>query len=300
MSEFYKDQRKVEIRVGLIVVISVIILIIGYAWLRNALQLRSMTELKIRFASAQGLEIGDKVTVNGMETGRVTSISQLPDGVMIESQIRLKYPIRHGARFIIQDSNLMGGKQLDIINSPDGEPIDTKLVQDGENSSGMTALLSTAATTMQQIDTLLEELNKPEGVFSQVKQTFTETKDTFNKVNSVIDDSKGNLDNALKQISESAEQLNELISQNRTKLESAVNLAPGLIKKTQTTLDSLQSASNSLQSAVREITTGKGTLPRLINDDRLYKSLLNSSAKMDSLLTDVKKNPSRYFKVKVF
>jgi len=300
MSEFYKDQRKVEIRVGIAVVLSILILIIGYAWLRNALQLKAMTELKIRFANAQGLQIGDKVTVNGMETGRVQSIAQLPDGVLIESQIRLKYPLRQGARFVIQDSNLMGGKQLDIINSPEGEPLNTKLVQDGENSSGMTALLGTASTTMQQINVLLAELNKPEGVFSQVSQTFNETKETFTKVNNVIDGSKDNINNALKQISESAQQLNELISQNKSKLENAVNLTPGLIQKTQATLDSLQAASSSLQSAVKEITAGKGTLPSLINDDKLYKSLLDSSARLDSLLIDVKKNPTRYFKVKVF
>jgi phospholipid/cholesterol/gamma-HCH transport system substrate-binding protein len=300
MSEFYKDQRKVEIRVGIVVVLSVIILIIGYAWLRNALQLKAMTELKIRFDNAQGLQIGDKVTVNGMETGRVQSIAQLPDGVLIESQIRLKYPLRQGARFVIQDSNLMGGKQLDIINSTEGDPLDTKLVLDGENSSGMTALLGTASTTMQQINVLLTELNKPDGVFSQVRQTFNETKATFTKVNNVIDGSKDNINNALKQISESAQQLNELISQNKSKLENAVNLTPGLIQKTQSTLDSLQAASSTLQSAVKEITAGKGTLPSLINDDKLYKSLLDSSARLDSLLIDVKKNPTRYFKVKVF
>jgi phospholipid/cholesterol/gamma-HCH transport system substrate-binding protein len=300
MSEFYKDQRKVEIRVGIVVVLSVIILIIGYAWLRNALQLKAMTELKIRFDNAQGLQIGDKVTVNGMETGRVQSIAQLPDGVLVESQIRLKYPLRQGARFVIQDSNLMGGKQLDIINSTEGDPLDTKLVLDGENSSGMTALLGTASTTMQQINVLLTELNKPDGVFSQVRQTFNETKATFTKVNNVIDGSKDNINNALKQISESAQQLNELISQNKSKLENAVNLTPGLIQKTQSTLDSLQAASSTLQSAVKEITAGKGTLPSLINDDKLYKSLLDSSARLDSLLIDVKKNPTRYFKVKVF
>jgi phospholipid/cholesterol/gamma-HCH transport system substrate-binding protein len=300
MSEFYKDQRKVEIRVGIVVVLSVIILIIGYAWLRNALQLKAMTELKIRFDNAQGLQIGDKVTVNGMETGRVQSIAQLPDGVLVESQIRLKYPLRQGARFVIQDSNLMGGKQLDIINSTEGDPLDTKLVLDGENSSGMTALLGTASTTMQQINVLLTELNKPDGVFSQVRQTFNETKATFTKVNNVIDGSKDNINNALKQISESAQQLNELISQNKSKLEKAVNMAPDLIQKTQSTLDSLQAASSSLQTAVKEITAGKGTLPSLINDDKLYKSLLDSSARLDSLLIDVKKNPTRYFKVKVF
>ena len=300
MTEFYPDQKKVELRVGIIVIVSIIILIVGYAWLRNAIQFKSRTEMKIRFDSAQGLEIGDKVTVNGMETGRVTEISQLADGVLIESKLRLKFPLKQGARFIIQDSNLMGGKQLDIINSSSGAVIDNKLVQNGENSSGMTDLLSTASITMQQINILLLELNKPGGFYAQVRATFDETKNTFTKVNEVIDGSKTNLNSALKQISASAEQLNELIIVNRPKVDKMLNMSPGLIQKTQSTLDSLQAASTALQHVVKELDSGKGTLPSLINDQKLYRNLLNSSQNLDSLLIDIKKNPSRYFKVKVF
>ncbi len=300
MSDFYQDQRKIELRVGTIAVLCIIILVVGYAWLRNSLQLKAMTELKVKFENAQGLEIGDKVTVNGMETGRVTKLEQLNDGVLIHCQLKLKYPVREGARFLIQDSNLMGGKQLDIINFNDGKPIDASVIQMGESSQGMTALLSTASTTMHQLNILLLELNKPEGLFSQVKDTFTETKNTFGKVNDVIDESKTNLASALQQITNSTQQLNEIISVNKPNLDKIISMTPELMQKAQSTLDSLQTASSVLQSAVKEMSTGKGTLPRLINDEKLYQNLLNSSARLDSLLIDIKKNPSRYFKVKVF
>jgi phospholipid/cholesterol/gamma-HCH transport system substrate-binding protein len=194
----------------------------------------------------------------------------------------------------------MGGKQLEIINSANGEVINTKLVQNGENSSGMTALLSTASTTMQQVNILLTEFNKPNGFYSQVQSAFNETKTTFTKVNEVLDGSKTNLNSALKQISSSAEQLSQLISVNRPKVDNLMNMSPGLIQKTQATLDSLQAASTALQQVVNELNSGKGTLPSLINDDRLYKNLIDSSDNLDSLLIDVKKHPSRYFKVKVF
>jgi len=300
MTDFYKDQRKIELRVGIIAVLSLIILVVGYAWLRNTLQLRSMTQIRIKFDNAQGIEIGDKITVNGMETGRISKISQLKDGVLISGQIRLTHPIRQGARFIIQDSNLMGGKQLDIINSSDGEAININQIQQGENSYGMTALLSTASTTMQQINILLNELNKPEGFFTQVKSTFEETKSTFEKVNEAIDDSKDNLNNALVQISSSAAQLNELITNNKAGIDKTIKMTPDLLIKTQATLDSLRLASSSLQSIFREMSEGKGTMSNLLRDDELYKNLINSSARLDSLLLDIKKNPKRYFRIKVF
>jgi phospholipid/cholesterol/gamma-HCH transport system substrate-binding protein len=300
MSDFYKDQRKVELRVGIIAVLSIVILIFGYAWLRNALQLRSMTAVKVKFQSAQGIEIGDKVMVNGMEAGRITKISQLQDGVLIDTQLKLVHPIRQGAKFIIQDSNLMGGKQMEIINSPDGDPIDKKVVQNGENSYGLTSLIGTASLTMQNINKLLTEMNQPGGVFSQIKATFEETKNTFGKVNTAIDDSRENVNNALVQISASAQHLNDLLSRNKTKIGEAIDLTPDLLAKTTATMDSLRVASAALQQVLKEMSKGKGTLPSLMNDDKLYKDMLGTTAKLDSLLIDMKKNPKRYFRIKVF
>jgi phospholipid/cholesterol/gamma-HCH transport system substrate-binding protein len=300
MSDFYKDQRKVELRVGIIAVLSIVILIFGYAWLRNALQLRSMTAVKVKFQSAQGIEIGDKVMVNGMEAGRITKISQLQDGVLINTQLKLKHPIRQGAKFIIQDSNLMGGKQMEIINSPDGEPIDPMVVQSGENSYGLTSLIGTASLTMQNINKLLTEMNQPGGVFSQIKDTFEETKNTFGKVNTAIDDSRENVNNALVQISSSAQHLNDMLSRNKTKIGEAIDLTPDLLAKTTATMDSLRVASSALQQVLKDMSKGKGTLPSLMNDDKLYKDMLDTTAKLDSLLIDMKKNPKRYFRIKVF
>lgn len=300
MTSFYKDQRKIELRVGILVIITLIILIVGYAWLKNVLQLKAMNEIKVKFANAQGLEIGDKVSVNGMEAGRVTEIAQLADGVIVQSKLKLDFPIRKGARFIIQDSNLMGGKQLEILNSFDGDPIDANQIQVGENSFGMTSLLASASITMQQINILLTELNKPTGVISQINTAFGETKNTLGKVNTAIDGSRDNLNNVLKHISSSAQQLSELISHNKANLNKAVEMTPELILKAQATLDSLQTASNSLQTAVKDMTKGGGTVQKLVSDDKLYQNLLSSSAKLDSLLVDIKKNPTRYFKVKVF
>jgi len=300
MTRFYTDQRKVELRVGIIVVLTAVILLVGYAWLRNTLQMKSMTEIKIRFANAQGLENGDKVTVNGMEAGRVSSITQLEDGVLVICRLKLKYPITKGARYVIQDSNLMGGKQLEILNANNGEPIDISAIQAGENTYGLMALITTASEAMEQIDILLTELNKPEGVISQLSSTFSETKETLGKVSTAVEESKDNLSIALKQISNSAHQLNELLVQVRPNLDKSLLMTPELFNKAQTVLDSLQTASSVLQEAVIDMTSGKGTLQSLIKDDKLYKNLINSSARLDSLLIDIKKNPSRYFRLKVF
>jgi phospholipid/cholesterol/gamma-HCH transport system substrate-binding protein len=42
------------------------------------------------------------------------------------------------------------------------------------------------------------------------------------------------------------------------------------------------------------ISNGKGSLGKLINDDAFYNNLEKSSAEMNQLIEDIKNNPSRY------
>jgi phospholipid/cholesterol/gamma-HCH transport system substrate-binding protein len=43
-----------------------------------------------------------------------------------------------------------------------------------------------------------------------------------------------------------------------------------------------------------------GTAAKLLNDEQLYQNLVNLTRSLDSLSTDIKKNPGRYVQVKVF
>jgi phospholipid/cholesterol/gamma-HCH transport system substrate-binding protein len=44
----------------------------------------------------------------------------------------------------------------------------------------------------------------------------------------------------------------------------------------------------------------ESSFQRLISEEDLYDNLLRASSRMDSLLVDIKDNPERYFKIKVF
>jgi phospholipid/cholesterol/gamma-HCH transport system substrate-binding protein len=300
MSELYKDQRQVELKVGIVVIILIVGLIVGYAWLRNVLQLKDMTDLQVRFSNAQGLQIGDKVTVNGMESGRVKKIVQLQDGVLVQSQLKLQFPLLAGCRFIIKDSNLMGGKQLEIVNGSAGQKLEIGRIQEGENSVGMDGLISEAAVAMRSVNELLTALNQPDGILDKAGGTLTSAETTIQNANSVIDANKAKLAGVLAQIDTTTRKINEILVSSQPNLDRALALTPEVMQKTKATLDSLQVTGKSLDDAIKSMTKGKGSLPQLINDEKLYKNLLDTNARLDSLLIDIKKNPTRYFKIKVF
>ena len=62
-------------------------------------------------------------------------------------------------------------------------------------------------------------------------------------------------------------------------------------------LDSLRAA---LQSVTGKLDSGKGTLGKLLNDDKLYQDVSGASASIKALVDDIKANPKKYFKVEIF
>ena len=60
------------------------------------------------------------------------------------------------------------------------------------------------------------------------------------------------------------------------------------------TVNRLDSALISIHTLVDTIQYGEGSLNKLVTEDSLHKELLSAAQSLDSLLTDLKNNPSRY------
>ena len=62
----------------------------------------------------------------------------------------------------------------------------------------------------------------------------------------------------------------------------------------------LKETSGKLDAILAKVDSGNGSAAKLLNDPGVYNDTRALLARMDSLLADVKKNPKRYFNVKVF
>jgi len=62
-------------------------------------------------------------------------------------------------------------------------------------------------------------------------------------------------------------------------------------------VDSLR---QSLQSVSAKVDSGKGTLGKLVNDDKLYQDVSEATANIKALIADIKAHPKKYFKVEIF
>jgi phospholipid/cholesterol/gamma-HCH transport system substrate-binding protein len=66
------------------------------------------------------------------------------------------------------------------------------------------------------------------------------------------------------------------------------------------TVNTLNTSVASLQSILRDISNGEGTLGKLTQDEALYTNLNNTASDLDALISDLKANPKRYVHFSVF
>jgi phospholipid/cholesterol/gamma-HCH transport system substrate-binding protein len=66
------------------------------------------------------------------------------------------------------------------------------------------------------------------------------------------------------------------------------------------TLQSAQTAMNSLKDAINKINSKDGTMGLLLNDKKLYLNLENTTRSLNILLDDFRLHPKRYVHVSVF
>lgn len=300
MKKFYPNLRSIQIKSGLWTVGIVIILIFGYLWLSGTLNLKNQREIQIAFADVMGLETGDKVMYRGMEVGRVKNIRALGDDIICTIRIASGIKLVSGSRFSISDSSLMGGKSLQIIPGNSNTALNPRQIQRGEAPEGVMELIGKASLTLQEIQELILRIKGPEGLLVNSENLITQAGSTLNKTEGMAAEVKTGLNATLEKVTQLTTELQELVQVSRIPLQNTLEASPVTLVRINSTLDSLQVLSASLQSTAQALNSGQGTAGKLMTDKQLYDNLTRSVENLDALVKDIKANPKKYVKFSLF
>ncbi|MDP6037876.1 MAG: hypothetical protein QGG64_04950, partial [Candidatus Latescibacteria bacterium] len=98
-----------------------------------------------------------------------------------------------------------------------------------------------------------------------------------------------------------------ILNENREDLRTAVaNLAvtmeqfARLSAQMETTSVVMRNTFDNLDQISKQIQEGRGTLGRLVQDEAVYEHFDRTLTSVDSLLQDIKQDPTRYFRFSVF
>ena len=204
----------------------------------------------------------------------------------------------------ICSADLLGTKAVRLVWGDSRQfaaPGDTlRGILENDMISGLTARLAPAAekatVTLASIDTMVARLNRILDTDTQnnVKHIVSE----FDEMVSALRPRMTALVANLESLSATLKGQDEHIAGILENVDSLSEELAGMAW--QETLQQVNSAVASLQTAVDQLNSKEGTVGKLLNSDELHRSLQNSVDDLDALIKDIKAHPRDYVQFSVF
>ncbi len=283
--------KRSEFMIGLAMSVATLIVIFGILWLGKSNIFVHGLHLKVLVQNANGLSVGDEVFYNGLKVGTITSTGITDKGILLLAKVERVKKIPVDSRFVIRDYSMIGGKVLEILPGKSNKYLESGATVTG----GVTPSLGDAITQITdlspKIDKLLDNLNQLTGTKTadNLSSTFAGLQRTIKSIDKLLN---GDLKNSLSDIS-------EFTNKNKSKLSDLIDSLNKNSAELSKMLSSSTSAAKGLDKLISNINNGKGSLGQLNTNEDLYNNLNSSVIALDSLLKDIKKNPKKYFEVKV-
>jgi phospholipid/cholesterol/gamma-HCH transport system substrate-binding protein len=309
-----------ETKVGLLAIVSILILVLGFNFLKGKSLFSKTPVLFAEFQTIGSLEKSNQVKINGLPVGTVYAMSPKDkevNRIIVEIHLTRDVSIPKNSLAFI-DGPLVGGAFINIakgdapayLNS--GDTINTKL--DKDLISDIKAQLTPTIT--------------------RVNETLDSLKLTIGGLNDIFDpNTKNNLRALITNLTLSSANLNQLlnaqtgalaqtmgnlnaVSANLAKSNDAITSSIRNVEVTTSklansniegTVAALQATITELKNTVSSFNSNKGTLGLLMNDRKVYDRLTdvanrlnNTALSAEILLDDIRVHPKRYVNISVF
>jgi phospholipid/cholesterol/gamma-HCH transport system substrate-binding protein len=259
------------------------------------------------YADVEGLSPSSSVTINGLKVGQINKIDFLDKSglLLVTFTVDSDFQFTKNSLAQIYGGGIIGGKSLAIVPEYDSKILaksgDT-LPSDIEEgimelvNERLTPLQIKVERTIVSADSLLTAFNEvlnPKtrnniaATFDDLAETVRSFKGTAQSLNGMVEGNKPKLDRTFTNLDEMSGNFNKI-----SDTLSQINIQK-MTQDLEKVIADFEQISNNLSS-------GKGTAGKLLNDDQVYNNLDRATKQMEQLLQDIKLNPKRYVHFSVF
>jgi phospholipid/cholesterol/gamma-HCH transport system substrate-binding protein len=299
-----------EIKVGLLAVVALVALAIGFNFLRGSNILSSNKTYYAIYPKVDGLNVGAPVILNGIKVGQVKNLELQPDQ---NNSIKASLELDKG--FTLGDStkaglsgSLLGSKTITLLLGKNSKEYSGGETLQTTTAVSLTDIVQARATVL--LDTVNSTLSHINGFLTKDAQTNIQgtllgARQSTQALQSLIAANQANINQITRNLAQMSAALNkstaklDRIANNFTQLSDSLKAAP--IGPTMRNLNAtMTEAQTSLKGVSTALTDKKGSLGKLINDTLLYNNLNATAASSNALISDMKENPKRYVHFSVF
>lgn len=294
--------KRTELKVGAIILVSLVILFASLYWLQGYQMERNAQEYQVLFSDVGTLSPGDRVLVLGVNMGKVDALRLTADGVLVDLLLYRDVELRADAKFVIKNLGVMGERFIAVNPGSTEQPLDANGIIIGEAEVGLPELMGTVGQIVTEIrnmvrvlrqtvasDTTLARFNNMVANMERLSQSLS----TFMTVNDQ------RLNQTVTNFQQASGELSAMLSRNAEAVDSAVTRFNHAGTELSGLVRSLDTLSASARNFAEQLNNGDGTLQLLMQDRRLYDDLRSTADNIDDLIADIKANPRKYINLKV-
>jgi len=282
-----------EVRVGVTLTVAGLLLVVGILWLGGFSLGESRYGFSIMFTEVSGLVAGDKVTVAGLHAGDILSLKLASFGkviaeVEVDSDIRI--PI--DSRISVASYGLIGAKVISVIPGGSDVYIEQGTVVQGVYEKGLGDVvhqMGKALTGIQDVLKAADEILTDQEGKELVKEALV-------NANAASFD----LRQATADLSVMATELRAFVSEKKDPAGEAIDAMESAIVGFAEVTGELKDISVSLDSIVRRVEGGEGTLGKLINEDEVHDEFLAAIKEVRDLVAEIRDDPKSFIKFTLF
>jgi phospholipid/cholesterol/gamma-HCH transport system substrate-binding protein len=293
-----------EAIVGLFVILGVVAVLITLFTLTDAALFRGRYFVRTLVPDAGGIRNGDPVQMRGVNIGRVSGFHISQGGVEIRLEIEGEYRIPKDSHVELKSFSLLSGLAAVVVPGSSSEEADSGDLLRGTSEVGLFETANTIAgeaeKTLGRVQALLSD-----ATVQNVELSSARLNELLQELSTTTAEQRRELKGLVTSLRASAGQVEKATA--GPELEQSLKRIDELTRKADTTVQSLERSSRSLETVLGKVERGEGTLGKLASDDALYTNAnkaidnLNGAAgDLRELLQDLKKNPKRYLKFSVF
>ncbi len=308
-----------ETKIGILVVVGVALLILGYNFLKGKSFLKKEHHIYAVYENIQGLAKSNPVVINGLQVGNISNLDGGREVRRIVVTVNLtKDVLIPDNSLAVINPNLLGTTSLEIKLGNSARPL--------KNGDTLITTLSGGAfdEALKVLNPVLYEVRNAVKSLDSVLHIVTNVFDPTTKNN--IKDVVANLNTTTASFAKSSIMLQELLNPqtgalakslqnvnsftgtlvaNQSKISDIMTNAQTASSKFakidfQKTVNTLDDAANNLKAGIAKINSTEGSLGLLLNDKKLYENLSSTSNKLNILLDDIRVHPKRYLTISVF
>jgi phospholipid/cholesterol/gamma-HCH transport system substrate-binding protein len=290
-----------EVRVGLFMVFSLVLLYLGFNYLKGIDFFSSRKKYYAVFENVDQLMPSNPVYLSGVSVGRVSNlqINQTKRQVIVELEID-SYVKLGDSSVAILNGDFLGNKfiQLNVGNiKRELKPKDTLL---SDVAKGITDFLTENAApvtdnlqnTLRKLNTILDNLGRNSAKLDSIFDGFKETPVLLN---AALRNTNNKIDSVTFQIQSLTSALSSTLQELRPSLTNLKTFTDTLKSiEVNRTLASIDATLDQVNGTLQKFNKGDNTVSKLMTEDTLYVNLNKLLVSLDSLAVHLNENPRHF------